>query len=219
MSLSENDNMIMPVSPMYGNGGGFGGFGNDGAWWLLILLFALGGNWGGYGNGGNGAQIQNDISRGFDNAATTAQLSNIQGSIADMAMAQQNCCCENRTAIADLKYAIATESAANRFATSDGVRDIIANQTASTQAILDKLCQQEIDALKTQVSNLQTELNMANLAASQNAQTGQILNDNARQTTVLEQYLNPAPIPAYVVQNPNCCTQNNGGCGCGCGGF
>jgi len=215
MSLSENDNMIMPVSPMYGNSGGFGFGGNDGAWWLLILLFALGGgNWGGYGNGG-GVTVQNDLQRGFDNAATTAQLSSIQASLADMAMAQQNCCCENRTATSDLKYTIATESAANRFAMNDGVRDIVANQTASTQAILDKLCQQEIEALKTQNANLQTQLNMANLAASQTAQTGQILADNARQTTALEQYLNPVPIPAYVVQNPSCCNQNASGCGCG----
>jgi hypothetical protein len=55
---------------------------------------------------------------------------------------------------------------------------------------------------------------MANLAASQTAQTGRILADNAAQTVALEQYLNPVPVPAYVVANPNCCNQNTG-CGCG----
>ena len=61
------------------------------------------------------------------------------------------------------------------------------------------MCQQEIDALKTQNANLQTQINLANLQASQTAQTARILADNAAQTTALEQYLNPAPIPAYVV--------------------
>ena len=76
------------------------------------------------------------------------------------------------------------------------------------------MCQQEIDQLKTQNANLQTQINLANLSASQTAQTARILADNAAQTQALEQYLNPAPIPAYVVQNPNCC-QQNWGCGCG----
>lgn len=56
-------------------------------------------------------------------------------------------------------------------------------------------------------------LYLANLAASQNAQTGQILADNAAQTAVLRQALNPTPIPAYVVQNPNGCGCNSFGCG------
>jgi hypothetical protein len=55
---------------------------------------------------------------------------------------------------------------------------------------------------------------LANLAASQNAQTGQILTDNAAQTTALLRALDPAPVPAYIVQNPNGCNCGNyyGGC-------
>jgi hypothetical protein len=141
-------------------------------------------------------------------AATTAAMNAI-------AMNQQNCCCENRLALANLGSDIAREACADRQAVSEGVRDIIANQTAGIQTILDKICQQEIDALKTQNANLQTQLNIANMQASQTAQTARILSDNAAQTQALEQYLNPAPIPAYVVQNPNCCGQQNYGCGCG----
>lgn len=182
--------------------------------------------------------IQTSLSNGFANAevaacnramdamqtAYTNQIADLQSSFASQtALANQlngitaslqNCCCENRAGIADLKYTIATEACADRAAVTDGVRDIIANQTASTQAVLDKLCQQEIDALKAENANLQTQINMANLAASQTAQTARILSDNAAQTVALEQYLNPAPVPAYTVQNPNCCT-SNGGCGCG----
>lgn len=132
-----------------------------------------------------------------------------------LAMGLQNCCCENRAGLADLKYTVATENCADRSAVSDGIRDVIASNNANTQAILDKLCQQEIDAKNETIANLRTQLNMANLAASQTAQTGQILADNALQTAALRQALNPTPIPAYVVQNPSCCNGGFNGCGCG----
>lgn len=78
------------------------------------------------------------------------------------------------------------------------------------------MCQDKIDAKNEQIANLQQQLTMAQLAASQNAQTAAILANNEAQTAALEQYLNPAPVPAYVVQNPNCCAPNFGyGCGCG----
>lgn len=139
--------------------------------------------------------------------ATTAGMNAIASSL-------QQCCCDNRAGLADLKYTVATEACADRSAISDALRDVIASNTANTQAILDKMCQQEIDALKTQNANLQTQLNIASLGASQNAQTAAILADNAAQTQALEQYLNPTPIPAYMVQNPNCCAQAYNGCGC-----
>ena len=173
--------------------------------------------------------IQGSLSQGFANAEVSrcnqqANLlatinANQNASVAAMnglAMGLQNCCCENRAAVADLKYAVATENCADRSALSDATRDIIANQTANTQMILDKMCQQEIDALKTQNQNLQTQLTLANLAASQTDQTAKILTDNLAQTQALEQYLAPVPRPAYVVQNPNCCANMNP-CGCGCG--
>ena len=148
-------------------------------------------------------------------AMNNNQMGTIQG-MNTLAMGLQNCCCENRASVADLKYTVATEACADRSAISEALRDVIANNTANTQAILDKMCQQEIDALKTQNANLQTQLNMMNLAQSQSAQTAQILADNASQTTALEQYLAPVPRPAYIVANPNGCNcGNNFGCGCG----
>lgn len=145
------------------------------------------------------------------NANQAATLASMNGLASQFA----NCCCENRLGLANLGADIAREACADRAAVSDGIRDIIANQNAGIQTIIDKLCQQEIDALKTQNANLQTQINLANMQASQTAQTARILADNAAQTSALEQYLNPAPIPAYVVQNPNCCGQNFSGCGCG----
>lgn len=171
------------------------------------------------------------VSNGFSNAEVSRcnsqanilqTLNNNQANLSTqlntIAMNQQNCCCENRAGLADLKYTVATEACADRAAVTDALRDVIASNTANTQAILDKLCQQEIDALKAQNQQLQMQSYLANLAASQNAQTGQILNDNAAQTTALLRALNPAPIPAYVVANPYGCNCNTG-CGCNGNGF
>ena len=133
--------------------------------------------------------------------ATTAAMNTI-------AMSLQNCCCENRAGLADLKYTVATEACADRQAVNDALRDVETSLSAKTQLILDKLCQQELDALKAQNANLQTQINLANLRESQTDQTAKVLADNAAQTATLRQALNPTPIPAYVVQNPN-------GCGCG----
>lgn len=157
----------------------------------------------------NARQIAN-MQQAFNaQTAITQGLTNLSSQFAD-------CCCENRLGVAGLNSTIISENCADREALNNGVRDIIANQTAGIQTILDKMCQQELDAERRENANLRSQLNMANLVQSQTAQTAQILADNARQTTALEQYLNPSPVPAYVVQNPNCCTQNYG---CGCGGF
>ena len=162
-----------------------------------------------------------EISRCNSQANILQTLNNNQANLSTqlntIAMNQQNCCCENRAGLADLKYTVATEACADRAAVTDALRDVIASNTANTQAILDKLCEQEIEALKAQNQQLQMQSYLASLAASQNAQTGQILTDNAAQTTALLRALNPAPVPAYIVSNPYGCNCNNG-CGA-CNGF
>lgn len=243
-----------------GDRGGFGGWGSDGAWWLIILfLFAMNGGWGNYGYGGmggmmpwammgQGATTQADVQRGFDQSAiingitgitsavntgfSNAEVSrcNAQANVLQalntnqaattaamnsIGMSLQNCCCENRAGLADLKYTVATENCADRATVSDGIRDVIANATANTQAILDKLCALEIDGLKERNAQLTADNSALRLAQSQTAQTAQILADNAAQTATLRQALNPTPIPAYMVQNPSCCMGPYGGCGCG----
>lgn len=90
----------------------------------------------------------------------------------------------------------------------------MAQQTANTNAIIqsqqdgfrgvqDKLCQMEIDNLKTVNEQLRQQLNMATLSASQIQQTSRILQDNAQQTASLIGRIAPAPVPAYTVPNPN----------------
>lgn len=138
--------------------------------------------------------------------ANTAAMYGIQSQLAQ-------CCCDNRAATNELRYTVATEACADRAAVGDALQAVTAQNNANTQRILDQMCQDKIDAKNEKIADLERQLTMANLAASQNAQTAQILTDNLAQTQALEQYLNPAPIPAYVVQNPNCCAQNYG-CGC-----
>lgn len=235
---SENNGMYMPVAPAYGGFGSNDGlFGGNGAWFILVLLalFGWGGNGFGFGggNGGYGADIQ----RGFDQAALTDGINNIQAAMANgfaqaeisansrqmadmnqqfaLQSAMQNCCCENRSGIADLKYTVATEACADRNAIATALRDVLEANNASTQRILDTMCQDKIDAKNERIAELQQQLQMAQLAASQGAQTAAILANNEAQTAALERYLAPTPIPAYVVQNPNCCGQFNYGCGCG----
>ena len=225
MSLTDNTGMYMPVAPAGSYGNGFGG-GCDG-WWVVLFLFALMGN-NGWGNGGNGGTLpylynqstQNEVSRGFADSAIANQVANLQTSVINgfnetaMSIANQNfamqsqlanCCCENRLAIAGLAADIARENCADRQAVADGI-----------QKIMDQMCQDKIDAKNEKIAELQNQLNMANIIAASGANTSRILADNAAQTTALEQYLNPTAIPAYLVQNPNCCQQN---CGCNNSGF
>lgn len=233
MSLSENGNgMVMPVGPMYGNGG-FGGMNDGNFFWYFILFFffAMFGGWGnGFGYGGNQApaQVNNDIQRGFDQASINNNFSDVNASMANLAASLQNCCCENRLGTADIKYTIATEACADRQSVNDALRDLQMQNNINTQAItgaintgiqgiFDKMCQLELDSYKSKVNDLQTQLNISTLKESQTAQTAQVLADNAAQTATLRQALNPTPVPAYVVQNPNggCnCGQNFYGCGC-----
>lgn len=148
-----------------------------------------------------------DLERGFNTqTALTGGLTNISAQLAQ-------CCCDNRLATAQTQALVLSENCADRQALSDGIRSIIENQTASVQRILDQMCNDKIDAKNERIADLERQLTMANLAASQTAQTAQILANNEAQTTALERYLAPNPVPAYIVQNPNCCSQNFG-CGC-----
>ena len=163
------------------------------------------------------AGVNASIANGF----AQAEIANNARQIADMQtnfglqsqLAQ--CCCDNRLASADLKYTIATENCADRTALSDALRDVLESQNAGVQRILDTMCQDKIDAKNERIADLERQLTMANLAASQSAQTAAILANNDAQTNALEQYLAPVPRPAYIVQNPNGCGCGNTCSGCG----
>ena len=136
------------------------------------------------------------------------------------------CCCENRLASADLKYTVATENCADRTQSMQNTRDIIDSQTRGTQAILDKLCQLELDGVKAQVEakndrigELQTQLNMANLQASQTAQNAFIAQGFANEVDQLYNRLNNCPVPTTPVYGRTPIFTCNQNAGCGCGNF
>lgn len=223
---------IILLFAMFGGwGGGFGGGFGGGALgydfpWLL--------------NGQNA--INNNTNSGFRDAALSGKLDAISAQLCNnevtnlrtgyenqiagmnqsfaMQQAFSNCCCENRLGIADLKYTVATENCADRQALNEGIRDVIESNTRNTQAILDKLCQQEIDAKNDTIATLRTQLNMANLAASQTAQTADIrASQNATLSNLLTE-LRSCPIPAQPVYGTTPifnCGNGTTNCGCGCG--
>lgn len=281
MALTDENNMVMPVTPMYGGGnGGFGGFGNDWGWIILLLLFANGGwgnGFGGFGGGigseiypwmnqanltSNGFQnqmlndnvtsirdgiaglstqlcnccsdVQMSLANGFagvEQGANARQIANMQTAFAGQtAMAQgfnnvqsqlAECCCENRLGIANLGNTIISENCADRTQAMQNTRDIIDSQTRSTQAVLDKLCQLELDGFKRENDNLRTQLNMATLRESQTAQNAFISQGFANEVDALYNRLNNCPVPTTPVygRTPIFTCNQNSGCGCGCGNF
>jgi hypothetical protein len=138
-----------------------------------------------------------------------AQTANTQGLTALQAQLAQ-CCCDNRAATQDVKFTMAQEACATR-----------ANSTANTQAILDKLCQLEIDNYKRENDSLRTQLNLANLQASQVAQTAELRASQVTTANQLVAELRSCPIPSQPVYGNSpifTCAQNVAGCGCN-GGF
>lgn len=165
-------------------------------------------------NGFSGTQMA--VSNGFalaEQSANARQMADMQ-SMFGVQSALQNCCCENRANIADLKYAVATENCADRTALAESTREIVAAQTAGTQRILDQLCADKIEQKNDIISQLRSELMYARGQASQDVQTAAIQLGQRNLANEVEQYVAPRAIPAYVVQNPNCCTSYTG-CGCG----
>ena len=284
---SENNGMYMPVAPAYGSGCN-NGFGDEwSSWILLFLIFGIFGN-GGWGNGfGGNNQLGYDfpwllnsnnrtvdtVTNGFDNAAITSQLGDIQGAMtagfannatalcggfagvnatvnnAQNAVTQQlytnqiadlqrsfdaqtantqgfmnlqaqlaQCCCDNRLATCQSQNLISNEANATRMADATNTRDIIDSNTRSTQAILDKLCQLELDGYKRENDNLRSQLNEANRAASQSAQNTLITQGFANEVDALYNRLNSCPVGTVPVYGKtpifNC--GNGGYAGCGC---
>lgn len=255
MALTDENGggMIMPVSPMYGNGNGFGG---DWAWIVILLLLFGAGGWGNNngGFGGNGlypwmnqadittsgfqnqmlqstlAGIQSGITSGFGdvqnalcNGFAQAEIAENGRQMANMNQmfgiqsALQNCCCENRAGLADLKYTVATEACADRAAVSNALRDVISANTASTQRILDQLCQDKIDAKNDTIAQLRQELLYARGQASQDVQTATLRAGQIAEADAIYNRFKDCPVPTMPVYGMTPIFTCPTGSGCGCG--
>lgn len=236
MSLSSDISLSDIASVTRDNNGGFG---DGNGWWIILLFILIGGAWGnGYGGGGaqqnyvlasDFATIQrqiadstnvlerrtdniiNGLSNGFYTNAQLANQTNMSVMQTGNAIQSQlaDCCCQNKSAIADVKYAMAmntnditrsvdTGFCQTNFNNQQNTRDIIANQDANTRAILDSLTQSKLEAKNEKIAEQAQMISALQLSASQ-----------ARQNEYLLGQLKPCPNPAYIVPNPY-------GCGCGC---
>ena len=148
---------------------------------------------------------------GSEIAANGRAMSNMQ-QLFGIQTAVTDCCCKQSANTADLKYTIATEAANTRAADS-----------ANTQAIMDKLCQLELDGIKAELASaqrenvaLQNQLNMATLRESQTAQNAFIQQGFSNEVDALYNRLSNCPVPSTPVYGRTpIFTCGNGGCGCG----
>ena len=219
---------------------GDGMFGGDNGWWIILLfLFAGWGN-GGYGFGGGGGGTRDAVSYGFDmnglengirglehgicdgfydmntalltgfgNTAMAAMQNTnaITSQLSNMAAQSAACCCDTQRLIerglCEVNYNILTQSNGINTGIATAARDIIENNNAGVRSILDFLTQDKI-------ASLQAENQALRLTASQQAQNSYLIDQLAAK----------APIPAYVVANPNAIYTGYGygGYGAGCYG-
>lgn len=206
------------------------GWDND--WWIMILFFFIFGN-NGWGRNGNGL-TQAELQQGFDTqsllrgqegiknglcdgfyamnttmlqSANQTQRDLCQGfsalgsAVSENRFAAQQCCCETNRNIDAVRY----ENAKNTC-------DITTNATFNTQRILDKLCNMEMNAKDQRIADLTSNLQTAQFALSQQAQSANIIST-----------LQPTPRPAYITCSPYQAQMfgfsglnSFNGCGCGC---
>nr|DAE25255.1 MAG TPA: hypothetical protein [Siphoviridae sp. ctWWc42] len=138
---------------------------------------------------------------GIQNAIQQDTVANMQQANAAQMLAMQNanalqsqlanCCCENRQAIAQVRYDMATDTCAVTTAMNQNTRDIIDNQNANYRALHDELVQSQLDAKDAKIAEQQLIINGLNLSQSQ-----------ANQNQYLISQLRPSPVPAFNVPNP-----------------
>ena len=207
-----------------GYGGGNGLFANDNWMWLFILFLfggwgrGFGGGFGGYGGGGDcgyPAATKADIDSAFALNGLQTGVDAVQASLTSLSGQLAQCCCDNKAAIADVKYQMATDTCAITGAIGNSTRDILENANNNTRSILDFLVQDKISTLQAENQSLKLAASQANqnavLMAAMDANTAQII----RRTG------NEYPTPCFVVQPPTPVNFPNwgNGCGCGCNGF
>ncbi len=206
--------------------GGYGGFGMGG-WEGLIALIVLAGLFGNGGFGGFGGNagagwqqgfntqnilskldgITNGLCDGFYSVATNSlQAQNqlqrdlctgfaaVNAGISENRFAAQQCCCETQRAIDSVKYGA-----------SQNTCDIITAIHAEGEATRAQMTQNTIQALRDKLNDKDRDIQTRDFQLSQLSQNAYLVNT-----------LNPAPIPAYTVQNPKCCYNP---CGCACGAY
>ena len=270
LATNNGNGFAYPYPVMYGNNG-FGGYGNDFIWVILLLaLFGWGnnGNGGFFGNNGfdngyawlsNGQKdIMNNTNNGFDTLHLSNQVEGVRDGISSLSnqlcnccadmnstvsngfynaevsacnrqMANMNqnfnnqiatlngfnnlnnalssCCCENRLGVQDLKATVISENCSDREVLRQIGQDILVNQTANTQKIIDEIFRDRLDEKDSKIAELNREILMKDLNASQLAQTQSIISN-------VYQELKNCPVGTVPVYGNTPIFSCNNGCGC-----
>ena len=195
------------------------GFGDGNGWWLILFLlicgwggYGFGGGFGGYGGGGfnspagQGFATRTDIDAALATQGIENGIQNISTQLCNgfnaLGSQMANCCCDLKQGQGEINYNMAAQTNILQNTVNNGFRDVIENQTAGVQRIIDTITQDKIQSL-------QTELQSAQLQLSNQAQTNNIINA-----------LRPTPLPSYPVMSPYTSIINptgfsfNGNCNC-----
>lgn len=178
-------------------------FANGSGWWILIILFAIfggfGGNWGNQNSGAldnyvlssDFASLQRQIdsqtadiksgitsigngisSLGYDQLN---QFNNVNTNINSLGYQLQQCCCDNKSAIAQVRYDMATGNCAITTAINQAAQQIMQNDNANYRQLHDENVAIQMAAKDDRIAALTAQVNALNLAASQQAQNAYLI--------------------------------------------
>lgn len=198
-----------------GNGDGFGGGMGIWAFLIFAIIFGgRDGFFGGGNNAGatSASLTRQDVNNAVDNQTTALKLDSVTAGICDSTFALSNnmtngfnnlnnnitnglfgiqkdiasCCCETNRNIDTVKFQLEKGFCDVVTNANSNTRDLIINQTANTQRIVDLINNQELQKLRDEKAILQNQV-------TQEAQTANLIAN-----------LRPNPIPSYPVPNPYC---------------
>lgn len=175
----------------------------------MFFLFGFGGNGFGYGRGNCCEDLATKaaVSEGFNFNQIDNGIRSLQNGLCsttyELNSAIKDCCCTTNRNIDSVKYEMSKGFCDVITASNLNTRDILQNQNAGVQKILDYLCNNEKQELRDKIQTLET-------SGIIQAQTQNLVNT-----------LRPCPIPAYLSCSPyQTYGFGNGNCGCGgCGVF
>ncbi len=163
------------------------------------------------------ADMQQTVSNGFFNAEISAnnrQMANMNTAF-DLSRQFADCCCENRLGIANLGSDIAREACATRTSDTQNTQTLLTAITGGIQSIKDEIFRDRIDEKDSKIADLNRQLQMADLRASQTAQNAFISNSLNNEIDLMYNRLVNCPIPSTPVYGRTPIFTCNGGCGCG----
>lgn len=238
MSLSDGGvQATMPVAPTGMMNSGFGGFGGDGAWWIIILFLFVFCGWGGngWGNNGNSGGVVDGYVLTSDFANVERKIDSVNQGLCDgfyqqaqlvngtnMAMANGFAQAElsrsnQQAALMQQLNAMqmqAAECCCNTQRGIEGVRYDMAAQACDTRNTVQNATRDIIDNANSNSRAILDFLTQSKLSDLQAENQGlKLAASQAAQNSYLVSQLRPSPIPAYTVQNPYCCNQF-ACCGC-----